>query len=204
MPPGIESRRCVRHMGCCGQRRRWPLRRLGSSYVDRRPRVDSILVAALAGGFVLAVDAQSAAQSFEDGHALRSRRSSWSSTRSPSDRSASSSLMPFGVVGSSPLPDDAQGPLFSLDVTEYANAAAAMPATPQLAFPQQLNPNLNASHWRPRFIDYLYLGLTNSPAFSPTDVMPLAPWAKIVMGVQSVVSLVILGLVVARAVNVLA
>jgi hypothetical protein len=79
-----------------------------------------------------------------------------------------------------------------------------MPATPQLAFPQQLNPNLNASRWRPRLIDYLYLGLTNSTAFSPTDVMPLAPWAKIVMGVQSVVSLVILGLVIARAVNVLA
>jgi uncharacterized membrane protein len=79
-----------------------------------------------------------------------------------------------------------------------------MPTSPQLAFPQQLNPNLNASHWRPRYIDYLYLGLTNSMAFSPTDVMPLVPWAKIVMGVQSLVSLVILGLVVARAVNVLA
>jgi hypothetical protein len=41
-------------------------------------------------------------------------------------------------------------------------------------------------------------------AFSPTDVVPLVPWAKIVMGVQSLISLVILGLVVARAVNVLA
>ena len=36
--------------------------------------------------------------------------------------------MPFGVVGSSPLPDDAQGPLFSLDVTNYANEAAATQA----------------------------------------------------------------------------
>ena len=36
--------------------------------------------------------------------------------------------MPFGVVGSSPLPDDAQGPLFSLDVTKYANEAAATQA----------------------------------------------------------------------------
>jgi hypothetical protein len=41
-------------------------------------------------------------------------------------------------------------------------------------------------------------------AFSPTDVMPLAPWAKVTMSVQSVASLVILGLIVARAVNVLA
>ena len=59
-------------------------------------------------------------------------------------------------------------------------------------------------HWRPRYIDYLYLGVTNAMAFSPTDVMPLAPWAKITMSVESVASLVILGLIVARAVNVLA
>ncbi|WP_432754131.1 hypothetical protein ACE1OA_34760 [Streptomyces sp. JL2001] len=59
---------------------------------------------------------------------------------------------------------------------------------------------------RLRFLDYLYLylGFTNATAFSPTDVMPLAPWAKIVMSVQALLSLLILGLVVARAVNVLA
>jgi len=58
-------------------------------------------------------------------------------------------------------------------------------------------------HWRPRFIDYLYLGFTNATAFSPTDVMPLAPWAKIAMTVQAAISLAILGLVVARAANAL-
>jgi hypothetical protein len=56
--------------------------------------------------------------------------------------------------------------------------------------------------WRPRFIDYLFLGFTNATAFSPTDVMPLAPWSKIAMTVQSLISLAILGLVVARAVNI--
>jgi len=71
-----------------------------------------------------------------------------------------------------------------------------------LAFPQHLNPHVAAPHWQPRFVDYLYLGFTNATAFSPTDVMPLAPWAKITMAVQSVISLAILGLVVARAVNV--
>ena len=55
-----------------------------------------------------------------------------------------------------------------------------------------------------RFVDYLYLGITNSMAFSPPDVMPLAAWAKAMMAVQSVVSLLILGLIVARAVNVVA
>ena len=58
--------------------------------------------------------------------------------------------------------------------------------------------------WWPRFIDYRYLGFTNATAFSPTDVMPLAPWAKIAMAVQSVISLGTLGLVIARAVSVFA
>ena len=72
-----------------------------------------------------------------------------------------------------------------------------------LAFPQQLNPRIASRNWQPRFIDDLYLGFTNATAFSPTDVMPLVPWAKITMAVQSVISLAILGLVIARAVNVL-
>ncbi|MFE7804938.1 hypothetical protein ACFU51_09800 [Streptomyces sp. NPDC057430] len=92
---------------------------------------------------------------------------------------------------------------FELDGGGAAARAHRMPATPALAFPQQFNPELAAPDWRPRYVDYLYLGLTNATAFSPTDVMPLAPWAKIAMAVQSLVSLVILGLVVARAVNVL-
>ncbi|WP_426560678.1 hypothetical protein ACPPVT_12475 [Angustibacter sp. McL0619] len=92
---------------------------------------------------------------------------------------------------------------FELDGGGAAARDHSMPASPDLAFPQQLSPELNAGLWRPRYIDYLYLGLTNSMAFSPTDVMPLVPWAKIIMGVQSVISLLILGLVVARAVNVL-
>ena len=70
------------------------------------------------------------------------------------------------------------------------------------AFPQQMNPSLAPPHWRPRFIDYLYLGFTNATAFSPTDAMPLAPWAKMTMALQALISLVVLGLVIARAVNI--
>ena len=73
---------------------------------------------------------------------------------------------------------------------------------PDLAFPQQMNPRLGPPGWRPRFVDYLYLSFTNATAFSPTDVMPLVPWAKVAMAVQAVISLAILGLVIARAVNV--
>ena len=81
--------------------------------------------------------------------------------------------------------------------------ALGSPEYPDLAFPQHMNPDLAPPAWRPMFIDYLYLGMTNSLAFSPTDVMPLVPWAKIAMALQSLVSLAILGLVVARAVNIL-
>lgn len=65
-----------------------------------------------------------------------------------------------------------------------------------------MNPALAPPGWRPRFVDYLYLGFTNALAFSPTDVMPLVPWAKVTMVVQSLISMGILALVVARAVNV--
>lgn len=92
---------------------------------------------------------------------------------------------------------------FELDGGGAAARADRMPRNPDLAFPQQLNPAVGPEGWRPRFGDYLYLGLTNATAFSPTDVMPLVPWAKAVMSAQAVTSLVITGLVVARAVNVL-
>ena len=91
---------------------------------------------------------------------------------------------------------------WELDGGGAAARAHHLPTHADLAFPQQLNPRIAPPDWRPRFIDYLYLGVTNATAFSPTDVMPLAPWAKIAMAIQSLVSLGILGLVIARAVNV--
>jgi uncharacterized membrane protein len=74
---------------------------------------------------------------------------------------------------------------------------------PDLMFPQMAAPELAPSDWEPQFVDYLYLSFTNATAFSPTDVMPLARWAKLTMGVQSAVSLAVGALVIARAVNIL-
>jgi uncharacterized membrane protein len=74
---------------------------------------------------------------------------------------------------------------------------------PDFQFPQMENPKLAPERWRPGFVDYLYVSLTNATAFSPTDTMPLTQSAKIVMGFQSVAALVTVGLVVARAVNIL-
>ena len=78
-----------------------------------------------------------------------------------------------------------------------------MPPYPDLAFPQQLTPGVAPPGWRPQFVDYLYLGITDAVAFSPTDAMPLVPWAKLAMAIEAVISLAILGLVIARAINVL-
>jgi hypothetical protein len=77
------------------------------------------------------------------------------------------------------------------------------PEFPDLAFPQQLSPQAARPGWHPGFFDYLYLGFTAATALSPTDVMPLARWGKFAMTVQAIGSLVILGLVIARAVNIL-
>jgi uncharacterized membrane protein len=79
--------------------------------------------------------------------------------------------------------------------------AHGLPRHPDLAFPQQLNPDLAPPDWRPQFIDYLYVGFTTANAFSPTDTMPMAHWAKVAMGSQALISFVVVGLILARAVN---
>jgi hypothetical protein len=78
----------------------------------------------------------------------------------------------------------------------------ALGAYPDFAFTQQLSPELAPPGWRPRYVDYFVLGFTTSTAFSPTDVMPMAAWAKLAMALQSLISLTVVGLVIARAVNV--
>ena len=81
--------------------------------------------------------------------------------------------------------------------------AAGKDGAPDFLFPQMSDDTIEPRGWRPHFIDYLYVSLTNATAFSPTDTMPLTPMAKSVMGLQSIVSLVTIGLIVSRAVNIL-
>jgi hypothetical protein len=73
---------------------------------------------------------------------------------------------------------------------------------PDFLFPQLAQPAL-APGWRPGFADYLYTSYTNATAFSPTDTMPLSAMAKLLMATQSLIALITILLVVARAVNVL-
>jgi hypothetical protein len=74
---------------------------------------------------------------------------------------------------------------------------------PDFLFPQMTDPRYAPPDWRPGMIDYLYVSFTNATAFSPTDTMPLTSTAKSLMSVQALTALVTIGLVVARAVNIL-
>jgi hypothetical protein len=83
-----------------------------------------------------------------------------------------------------------------------ARAAATRPF-PDFLFPQMATPEMAPDEWQPGFFDYLYVSFTNATAFSPTDTLPLSRWAKALMLMQSAIALTTIGLVIARAVNVL-
>jgi uncharacterized membrane protein len=85
-----------------------------------------------------------------------------------------------------------------------ARALSSEPRKPDFQFPQDENPQLARDSWAPRLWDYFYLSLTNATAFSPTDAMPLTRVAKALMAAESMLSLVTVLLVAARAVNILA
>lgn len=74
---------------------------------------------------------------------------------------------------------------------------------PDFLFPQMTARKAAPPGWMPSFLDYLYVSFTNAMAFSPTDTMPLTERVKLLMAVQSLASLATVGLVAARAVNIL-
>jgi len=73
---------------------------------------------------------------------------------------------------------------------------------PDFLFPQMSAPG-SSPGWTPSFLDYSYTSFTNATAFSPTDTMPLTAWAKLLMMLQSLASLVTIAVVISRAVNIL-
>jgi hypothetical protein len=74
---------------------------------------------------------------------------------------------------------------------------------PDFQFPQDENPQLARPHWEPALNDYLYLAVTNSIAFSPTDAMPMTHRAKLFMAIESLIAATTVLIVAARAVNIL-
>lgn len=70
-------------------------------------------------------------------------------------------------------------------------------------FPQMNLGTISDPNWSPNFVDYLFLAFNTSTALSPTDTPALSRWAKILMMIQATISLTILALLAARAVNIL-
>jgi len=74
---------------------------------------------------------------------------------------------------------------------------------PQMTMHPEAKIAAGEQHWEPNFIDYLFLAFNTSTAFSPTDVPVLSRWAKILMMIQAIISLVVIALLAGRAVNIL-
>jgi len=74
---------------------------------------------------------------------------------------------------------------------------------PQMTMTPEAKIAAGEHYWEPNFVDYLFLAFNTSTAFSPTDVPVLTRWAKILMMIQALISLVVIALLAGRAVNIL-
>jgi hypothetical protein len=74
---------------------------------------------------------------------------------------------------------------------------------PQMTMLPEVKAASGQAKWSPNFLDYLFLAFNTSTAFSPTDTPVLARWGKALMMLQSIISLTVLALLAARAINIL-
>src|SRR5262245_34327527 len=74
---------------------------------------------------------------------------------------------------------------------------------PDWVFPQPARPEDLPPDWRPLFLDYLYLGYNTATAFSPTDCFPLTRRAKMLMMIESTISLLTIVIILSRAINII-
>jgi hypothetical protein len=79
---------------------------------------------------------------------------------------------------------------------------ANVPNAPDLLFPQMASSVDAWINWKPSFIDYLFVAFNTSTAFSPTDTLVMSTRAKILMMTQASISLVIVAIIAARAINI--
>jgi hypothetical protein len=74
---------------------------------------------------------------------------------------------------------------------------------PAFVFPEMLHTDYATAGWVPRFVDYFSLAFWTATAVSPTDISAIRPWAKLLMMLEAAGSIVLIGLVIARAINIL-
>ena len=95
---------------------------------------------------------------------------------------------------------DAGGPHHRAQRPDHSKGAFLFP---QMTMTPERKHAAGFQEWTPNFVDYLFLAFNTSTAFSPTDVPVLSRWAKVLMMLQSIISLLVIALLAARAVNIL-
>lgn len=95
---------------------------------------------------------------------------------------------------------DAGGPHMRDREPGHSDGAFLFPA---MTLDDRMRKLMKQENWSPAFVDYLFLAFNTSTALSPTDTPVLSPWAKVLMMIQASVSLAIIALLAARAVNIL-
>jgi hypothetical protein len=90
---------------------------------------------------------------------------------------------------------------WELDGGGPRHRALAPPVPHEFMFPQHSLPP--PWTWRPRFMDYLYLSITNSTSFAPAETLPLRTRMKMLMAVESMLSLLVILIIAARAIAIL-
>ncbi|WP_419421305.1 hypothetical protein ACNVED_15660 (plasmid) [Legionella sp. D16C41] len=95
---------------------------------------------------------------------------------------------------------DAGGP-HKRDLHQFNEIIAFLFPQKQIAISATEIPNA-IKNWQPNFIDYLFLAFNTSTAFSPTDTPVLSTWAKSMTMIQALISLTIVIILAARAINI--
>jgi uncharacterized membrane protein len=95
---------------------------------------------------------------------------------------------------------DAGGPHQRAQTPGHSDGAFLFP---QMTMDREAKVAAGEHEWEPNFVDYLFLAFNTSTALSPTDVPVLSRWAKVLMMIQALISLIVIVLLAARAVNIL-
>jgi hypothetical protein len=95
---------------------------------------------------------------------------------------------------------DGHGPDVRLHTSFYQEPRRADFLFPQMMLPDAIRARI---HWKPMFLDYVFLSFTNATAFSPTDTFPLTRFAKVLMMIEALTSLVTIAVIAGRAINIL-
>jgi uncharacterized membrane protein len=74
---------------------------------------------------------------------------------------------------------------------------------PQMSLDRDQRAEMGETGWSPQYVDYLFLAFNTSTALSPADTAVLSRWAKVLMMIQATISLAVIALIAARAVNII-